>query len=567
MADGDSRVRARFVFWFAAAAAAVGLFFYASFFRGVVSGAAEWTGNGFIWPIQMFHNFVHGRPFQSSLYAVPDATGSAVGFISNPYGFINSNAIHINWLPYLFAPLWALHQTPAWLYAIEVLWCVLGSAFFASSILRRLDPEGWRPKLAVCLAILISSGLLSILNQMGQLLSFCGPLILAVYDAALARRRGWFLFWILALCLTAEDAAMAAFVFSAYFVVFEREWRTEGLLAAGLSGAYLVLALGVIQPASRAELSVLTSTTTTFVISHALHMRLSLIASNLFSMLPVATLLPAAGVAAALYGVPDRRDRLILAALSLAPGAAHWGECLVVGGAHHLFPCYFGLYLGLVVLVGRGRGGLAPRALAGWAAVYALVSLRALIGNAPPEMKLPLLRVARPAQAEALERSLRGERESNRALIAASRALGPDASVCFLGNDRAEGYVVQRSDVWDFPDYYDQTRYLLVQKDAIDLNFPFSPAPGRTLAESVAHYVRLNVRETPLAPEALALIRRTLVDEKKTHRVSYEDAHVLVLENLAPSTPFSAPSTYGFGWWPNVGRKAKRADLFSAPQR
>ena len=73
--------RRGFLGFFLTVSIVVALFFYVSFFCGVMSGVAEWTGSGFVWTIQVFHNFLHGRPFQSSLYAVPAATGSSVGFV------------------------------------------------------------------------------------------------------------------------------------------------------------------------------------------------------------------------------------------------------------------------------------------------------------------------------------------------------------------------------------------------------------------------------------------------------------------------------------------------------
>jgi hypothetical protein len=186
------------------------------------------------------------------------------------------------------------------------------------------------------------------------------------------------------------------------------------------------------------------------------------------------------------------------------------------------------------------------------------VTLRALAGNMPPELKLPLLRRLRPAQAEGLARSLAHEKESNLAVIAAGQSIPVRESLCYLGNYAAQGYLSARSDIWAFPDYYADVRYFLVQKDANDLNTMVVPKAGETLEALAARTKWANVQGFPLAPEASALIRRTLVDEKRTHRVVAEDAHVLLLENLHPNTPVSAPSTHGFGWLRNLGRRPQR---------
>jgi len=552
--------RGRFIAAFSGFAAVTGIFFYTSFFRAVMSTASAWTGSGFVWTIQVFHNFLHGRPFQSSLYAVSLAGATDVGFVANPHGFINTNVIHVNWTPYLFAPLWGLHPTPAWLYGIQTLWSVVFSAFFAAAILRRLDPKEWRPKAAVALAVLVSSGLLSIINQMGQLLVFAGPLMLAVYHAALTRRRAWFYVWFAALCFVSEDATMVGLTFALYFFVFETENRRDGAWAAVFAFAYLAFQLLVIQPAARAELTTISSNTATFIMGYIFHLRPGPLLLNLASLLPALTLLPALGLARALFGSPDEKTWTRVAGLAIVPALPHWGESVIVGGGHHLFPPFFGLYLGLLVLLGQSRArAMRPRAALAWAAVYALVSLRALAGNMPPEMKVPILRRLRPAQAEALERSLAREKNSNLDVIAAERSIPKDDSLCFLGNNRVQGYLAARSDLWTFPSYYDETRWLLVQKDANDVNIIVAPRPGETLDALAARTAEGQIHEVSLGAEASALIRRTLVDLKRTHRVVRENEHVLLLENLHPRTPAGPPSTYGWGWVPNIGRRPKRA--------
>lgn len=551
--------RARFIALFSAFSAVAGIFFYVSFFRAVISTASPWTGSGFVWTIQVFHNFLHGRPFQSSLYAVSLAGATDVGFIANPYAFINTNVIHVNWTPYLFAPLWGLNPTPAWMYGIQTSWSLLASGSFAAAILRKLDPEGWQPKAAVALAVLVSSGLLSIINQMGQLLVFAGPLMLAVYHAALTRRRGWFYLWFAALCFVSEDATMVGLTFALYFVLFEPENRRDGAWAAAFAFVYLLFQLAVIQPAARADLVTVSSSTATFIMGMLFRLRLQPLIQNLISLLPALTLLPAFGLATALFGTADKRAWTRAVALSILPALPHWGESVVVGGGHHLFPPFFGLYLALLVILGRGKAvELRPRAALLWGAAFALVSLRALAGNMPSEMKLPILRRLRPAQAESLERSLAREKASNHAVIAADRSIPREDSLCYLGNNRVQGYLAARSDLWTFPSYYEETRYFLVQKDANDSNLVVSPRPGETLEAVAARTKESGLHEISLPPEASALIRRTLVDVKATHRVALEDEHVLLLENLQPRTPVGPPATYGFGWVSRIGRRPVR---------
>ena len=106
-------------------------FLYASFFANFATTLSDWSGFGFTWTHQMFHNFLHGRPFQSSLFATL-AAGRSVGFSANPHAFIHADVIHVNFTPYLFAWLWALHPTPASIYGLIFAWNLGAGAWFAS---------------------------------------------------------------------------------------------------------------------------------------------------------------------------------------------------------------------------------------------------------------------------------------------------------------------------------------------------------------------------------------------------------------------------------------------------
>ena len=142
----------RFLSAFAAACTVIGAFFYASFFVNLESTLSNFSGFGFMWPLQLFYNFLHGRPFQSSIYAT-DLAGVSVGFTHNPDAFIHANVIHVNWLPYLFSYAWALHPTPAWFYGLIFAWNLAGGALFTVLILRKLSPKDSGGKIAFALGL------------------------------------------------------------------------------------------------------------------------------------------------------------------------------------------------------------------------------------------------------------------------------------------------------------------------------------------------------------------------------------------------------------------------------
>ncbi len=516
-------------------------FLYASFFANFATTLCDWSGFGFTWTAQMFHNFLHSRPFQSSLFATL-AAGRSVGFSANPYAFIHADVIHVNFTPYLFAWLWALHPTPASIYGLIFAWNLGAGAWFAASILRRTPRPDGRDRVMFALGVLAFAGLLSVLCQMAQMLLFAGPMLLAAYDAYLGRRRGLFLFWIAALALVSEDAAMVGVCFGAHLFLIEDEGRSYGLGAVAVCLPYLIFLLLVVQPAARAELTLTGSTTTAVIVKKMFSLGGGALLGNLRSMAPLLPFVPVFFLAAGLFGAPDRRGLIRAGSLALLPALPHWGECVVVGGAHHLLPPWYGLFLALLSWLRDARRPSPAASRWAWAAAAAffLVSARVQAGHLPLRLKPALYRLAgKPEKAASLERSLAGEEASNRAVIAAVSAFPNESSLVFLGNNRVTGFIAGRSEIWDYPQYSDRADYLLIQKDAIDANYSARPEE----------------RDQPVTPAEVNELRRTLAG---THRAALENEHVLLLERVR-KTPFeNPPTTYGWGWTRNIGRRPTR---------
>ncbi|MBI5245411.1 MAG: DUF2079 domain-containing protein [Elusimicrobia bacterium] len=538
----------------------LGIFFYASFFLNL-RALSEWSGAGLLWGYQLFHNCISGRPLQSSVFATM-STGVVVGFSHNPYAFIHNNVIHANYTPFLFAYFWALHPTPAALYAILFSWNVVGTAVFAYLILRQMGPRDLLPKALFAWSILLGSGLLSILDQLAHLLMFAGPLYLAAYYFFRAKRPAWFMASIAAICLVAEDAAIVAAAFGVYGILFEPDRKGYAWSALLFSACYFLLVILVVQPAARADLALVDKTTAGAIGKRLFELKPKLLLESLWSMCPAFTLLPAFFMAAFLAGWPQRPELKRIAALALLPALPHWGESVVVGGAHHLHPPFMFAYLALLRMLGGVEFPAGPelssrrmKLLAGATAVFFLGSMRVQAGNLPNRLRPALLRLAGKAgKARALERSLAVEIGSNREVVRVARSLAQSSSLSFWTNNRAAGLLGDRSDLWQFPDFFDQTDYLLIQKDALDLIYAFDPPDPGGLRELFAKNIGWPLRGSRMSEAMLAAVRDALVSEEKTHWIALENEHVLLLERIRKK-PFQAPpETVGFGWVRNIGR-------------
>lgn len=544
-------------------------FFYASFYANLNSTLAEWSAFGINWPLQLYHNFLNGRPFQSSLYASP-VGGISVGFIDNPYAYIHANVVHVNFLPYAFASLWALRPTLATLYGIIFIWNLAAGTVLTRLILQRLSPRDYRPKLVFALAIYVGAGLLSIMDQFAQFLLFVGPFMMAAYYFFLSKRRFWFLAAVAAICLTGEDASMLAVSFMAYLYFFEpaAEGRSFALTGAALAVPYMLLVLFVVQPASRAELTVFSATNMTNVFKQLLDVTPDMLLRNVKTMWPLFTIFPAFAMAGWLFGWSSRRQAAVITGLALVSAAPHWGESFARGGGHHILPPFISCYLALLRMLGYGRAEgpewlrrrVPPAALAA-TAVFLLFSLRVQSNLLPSALKPSLYRLTgKVEKAHALELSLRVEEASNRALIAAARALPPEKSLVYLVNNRSTGFFLDRSDIWQCSDSlqgrnaFHQTDYFLVQKDGIDLTCCMNAVLGLDLDAVLERSMsRISELNCPMTPALLQVVRDTFA---RTHRVVRDDEHVLLLENLKPRKFESHPTTVGFGWTRNLFRKA-----------
>lgn len=558
----------KFLIILAAFVAAQTLFFYASFYVNLHSTISEWAGYGTSWPVQEFYNFVHGRPFQSSIFASP-AGGSAVGFVGNAFAYIHGFALHVNVFPYVFAYVWALHPTLPMLYGVIFAWNLICGALFTILILKRLAPQDYRWKTAFALSVFFGAGLLSILDQFAQPLLFVGPTMMAAYYFFLARRRWWFLAAIAAMCLTGEDASMLAVTFAGYFFLFEPEdGRSYGLGAAAFAVPYMLTVLFVVQPAARAHLVVLSSTNMTHVFKHMLELKPAELAENFKSLWPLFTILPSFAMAGFLFGWPSAAGAISVAALGLVTAAPFWVEVFTRGGAHHSLPPFISAYLALMLMIGSARIGeewlrrrVSAAALAA-TAVFLLFSLRVQANNLPNGLKPVLYRLSgKPEKALALERSLQVEGASNRATIDAIRALPRERGLSFLTNNQAVGFFVDRSEVWQCGDTvqdrfaFEQTDYFVVQKDAINMTCCLDAAAGPDYLSIVRKSPDIIALNCPMTPALLGKIRDSFVGSG-THRVAREDEHVLVLENLHPVRYVSPPETVGLGWTRNLFKKA-----------
>ncbi len=538
----------------------------AFFFLNLGTTTSAYSIGGVTAPHQFFYNFMNGRMFQTSLFA-SQLAGDSVGFSHNPYAYLHTYAIHVYLTPFLFAPLWNLWPTLAWLYGLVVLVNYGAMGLFAWKTLRFLSPQSFRIKMLAAIGVLMSSGFLFTFQQNAQLILFGGPFVLAAFYFLLTRQKARFLVSMMLWCLTSEDAAMVAVTFSVYIYLFEKDARSYALLGGALAIVYLALVLLVIQPAARSELVLTGSTTTMLVLKHILHLDPSAIGTILMGLAPVLFFLPAFGITYVLFGKPDI-SWIQLAGLAVIAPLPHWGECVVVGAGHHLMPVIMFTFAAFVLMLGRTAeiqpdgtavSGKRMAMLLCLLAIFVAGSFRVMITNLPDQILLPLSMLAGKSQkVQRLQENAR-EQKSNQKLIAAVESLPGSASLAYLTNSSVEGFIAGRSDIWKFPDNYDLADYLVIQPNARQSFYSMDIKENQGLVEAIANGKVAGLDDAYISEALVKTIVRDLVVGKKSHRVILDEPEVVLLERVQRHQMYIPPSTVGLGWLPNVFRSSGAA--------
>lgn len=543
-----------------------GIFFVsmlAFFFFNLGTTTSPYSIGGVTAPHQFFYNFMHGRMFQTSLFA-SQLTGDSVGFSHNPYAYLHTYAIHVYLTPFLFAPLWSLWPNLPWLYGVVFLVNYGAMALFAWKILRNLSPQSFKIKFLAAIGGLMASGFLFTFQQNAQLVMFSGPFVLAAFYFLLTRQQAQFLLSMMFLCLISEDAAMVAVTFSVYIYLFEKNARSYALLGGALAIVYLALVLLVVQPAARSELVLTGSTTTMVVLKHILDLDPSAIGTILMGLAPVLFFLPAFGIAYILFGKPDI-SWLQLAGLVLIAPLPHWGECVIVGATHHLMPVVVFTFAAFVLMLGRTAEippdvavlpGKKVAMLLLLSAILVAGSFRVMITNLPDQVLLPLAKLAGKSQKVQVLQVNATEGTSNKKLIAAVEALPETASLTYLTNSSVEGFIAGRSDIWKFPDNYDLADYLVIQPKARQSFYSVAVKEHQSLAEVLANGKVAGFDDAYISAALVKALVDDLVVEKRSHRVMVNEPELVILERVQRYRMYIAPSTIGLGWLPNAFRSS-----------
>jgi hypothetical protein len=501
------------------------------FFRNLESTLSDYSWGDVMYHVQVFHNLVKGKPLQMSLYHHPGH-----GVKANPAPFANQAAVHSNFTPFLFAPLFALRPDMEGLYALVVALNLISALLFGLLILRELRPKDAEARAWLFAGTVLLSSLFRVAHYKNHFLLFGAPFFFAAHWLQLKGRFVPFLGAMLLLCLVGEDATLFALSYAAYLLVLEPGRRRYGAWALACGAAVLLIDVSLLMPAARFEMVRDNDSHLLYKLRHPGDFLASI---KLFprSIRLVALFLPALAAAAAACRWETRFSPARLAGLILLAPGSYWLVTLLSGGDNHLMPILWCLVVALVtVLAHDWRVGPDARKARGLAALCALVFIGGGLVNLGRDFP------------RALDAAQRAQRESNRAVIAEIRSLPEEATVVLWTNETVLGFVANRRKLWFFPDFYDRADYFVAQKDALrswyGLGDPATARPGvETFDLGFGTAIRGDA--VPIGPGLAEGLKKRLGE---THEVARESAQVLVLRRKTRLEFPETPSSIGFGY-------------------
>ena len=515
----------------------------AVFFYEVNSTLSDATWGDIAHYNQIAYNFTHGRPLQTSVYR------SCAGALwsNNPFPYLHSFNIHVNFTPYLF--LWPYKFMPNVnaVYLITILSNVIGFLGIGWLIMRRLSTSKDRFTLyaLACSLFFLALPFTRVVFYKGQYMLFGGPLAIAAYYFYLRRNRFMLLISGLLLCGVDEGMPLFVFSFSAYLFIFEKEMRRTALLMGITSLVYTVLAYFVIQPACEVGMPIiyandLVGRLKLHVTGRFGHTENGFIQCTLIFM----RIAVALAVMALFSGFKKGADWKRPIGLIVAAPASHWLLYLTEMGQHHPIPVLACIFLAFLVIASKLE--LYPVTSVRMAAAVFICSalflanVYLLVKNSPDY-----------SDAKSIARM-----ETNKAVLRVISALPKDAGISYWTNQGIDAFITSRNDVWRFPEYYDLADYLVIQKDADHTFYRLKEDASGTIEAAIKGGKWYSSDSWISVPaEAVSRIEHELVDAKASHEVVEDNPHMLILKRKEKANLPCPEFTIGLNWVKNIGKK------------
>lgn len=525
------------------------------FYRDLSGYSSLYTSGGVTAPLQLFYNYQNGRPFQTSLFATV-AAGDSVGFSYNPYPYLHIFAIHVYITPFIFSYIWNVFPNVYWLYGLVILVNYFSIFIFIYLILKKYSYRSMRIKFIFLSAAIFSSGALYTFLSHAQLLMFSAPFLFMAIYFAINNKIYLYLFSIILLCGISEDAILFASMLSLYFSTDKSEHKKYYLLIGVVAALYFLICIFIIQPMARVDLTNISHNTTLVVLEKIFYLKNINIAEKILSIAPILSLIPIFFISNYIFGRSELTAGRVLLFLFI-PSFFHLGESLVVGAGHHLAPVVYIFIATLTLYVAKTKkrnecesvGKIEWLAIAFLILVSTAISLRVYASFVPKSALVPVLNAfGRGELVSQLVNDNQGE--LNRSIVDKINSISAEDSISYYANMGVDGFVAARKKIWRFPDYYDRTKYLVIQRSASNASFSISRDENLDINQAILKgYSVDSTGGYDITNQDIWRVVNSLVYIKKTHLILDDCDEYIVLMNRAPDILDNHPSTHGYGWF------------------
>ena len=247
---------------------------------------------------------------------------------------------------------------------------------------------------------------------------------------------------------------------------------------------------------------------------------------------------------------PQRQDLYqYLGLIFLAP-LSHWASMVVNVGVHFIPVVVFTL-IAITLAISRSR--LTIPGIWTWQTGLALV----LVGFYLASNGL----VFGYRQRHYIGNEYADEKRANAHCLQNINDLVPvDQGLSYWTARGLDGFLGNRSNLWRFPGYFDQTDFLVIQKNAKNTFFQVKISPGDDIYQALRNGTYHSTGEkASIDNEIIEAICARLVKIDSSHTIMYADPEMVILKRKESSRFEQPPETRGFGFLDNFPKfwKAK----------
>ena len=524
------------------------IFYLALFFISLSSLVSDYSWGDVAYHHQIFYNFLHGRPFQTSVY------WSALANSANQYAYLNMINIHLYLSPFLFSFIYCLIPNLYGLYFTVLVVNYISLAFFLWKLVCLFTTEDRLSKYLLVMSFLLTHAFtfLLIVGKASPIL-LGTPFLLAAYYFLQRERYGFYYICSLLFCLSYDDCGLFFISFLGYVFFFERKHLKPAVVTALIGLFSVVLVIGILQPMARSNMpgksvaSIFDALGLVWDSMNSSGFLFRFTNQNGKLLLMFGSLFLAFTVILLLSKRSDQQGQDLyrcLGLIFLAP-LSHWAS-IVVGVGVHFMPVTVFTFIAITLIMSKAKLNISVIwSQQKWLAL-ALISFY-LVSN---------VFVFSYLQRHHIGNEYAEEKKSNvHCLQVINRIVPNNDSLTYWTGRGVDGFLGNRSNLWRFPHFFDRADFLVMQKNAKNTFYQAKIISGQDIYLSLLSGTGHSTGDiTTIDIKMINAVSDMLVKANRSHTIVLDDPEVVILKRKESFRFEQPPETLGFGFFANFSK-------------